>query len=132
MADAPDSKSGGGNTVRVQVPPPAPKRIIRTCFRQETGSDDFIFPEIFKIGQRLGIRKIRCWFSRGRIRLSKIYKINAGEGGHISGGRRESGSKKKIFPGKLFCRRICIHGNLIIYLLHKKAFLNFTTEAILF
>jgi hypothetical protein len=24
MADAPDSKSGGGNPVRVQVPPPAP------------------------------------------------------------------------------------------------------------
>jgi hypothetical protein len=26
MADAPDSKSGRGNPVRVQVPPPAPKK----------------------------------------------------------------------------------------------------------
>lgn len=26
MADAPDSKSGDGNIVRVQVPPPAPQR----------------------------------------------------------------------------------------------------------
>lgn len=115
MADAPDSKSGGGNTVRVQVPPPAPKRIIRTCFRQETGSDDFIFPEIFKIGQGIGIRKIRCGFSRGGIRLSKIYKIDAGERGDIPGGRRESGSEKKIFPGKLFCWRICMQGIFIIY-----------------
>ena len=26
MADAPDSKSGGGNPVGVQVPPPAPNK----------------------------------------------------------------------------------------------------------
>ena len=28
MADAPDSKSGRGNPVRVQVPPPAPNKNI--------------------------------------------------------------------------------------------------------
>ena len=28
MADAPDSKSGRGNPVRVQVPPPAPMKLF--------------------------------------------------------------------------------------------------------
>ncbi len=41
MADAPDSKSGDGNIVWVQVPPPAPK--IRTL---ETSVSDF-FMAIF-------------------------------------------------------------------------------------
>jgi hypothetical protein len=30
MADAPDSKSGRGNPVRVQVPPPAPQNQVLT------------------------------------------------------------------------------------------------------
>ena len=33
MADAPDSKSGRGNPVRVQVPPPAPTKSISSTLR---------------------------------------------------------------------------------------------------
>jgi hypothetical protein len=36
MADAPDSKSGGGNPVRVQVSPPAPNK-IRYLVPSESG-----------------------------------------------------------------------------------------------
>ena len=52
MADAPDSKSGGGNIVWVQVPPPAPKENLadETCLRDffvailtgKRGKDKFV------------------------------------------------------------------------------------------
>ena len=40
MADAPDSKSGRGNPVGVQVPPPAPRKIddLVTCSQSHLGS----------------------------------------------------------------------------------------------
>ena len=42
MADAPDSKSGGGNIVWVQVPPPAPNKNPRGYDENRSCADFFI------------------------------------------------------------------------------------------
>ena len=46
MADAPDSKSGRGNPVRVQVPPPAPKinffSLTHFIMQRQTTTPDFL------------------------------------------------------------------------------------------
>ncbi len=43
MADAPDSKSGGGNSVWVQLPPPAPLDIIIVCDSGIRENEEIIF-----------------------------------------------------------------------------------------
>ena len=43
MADAPDSKSGDGDIVRVQVPPPAPNQYNPNLFPIGDGFGLFIF-----------------------------------------------------------------------------------------
>lgn len=60
MADAPDSKSGDGNIVRVQVPPPAPEKwasfLLGWCFfyfLQQLGNTLFYIFFIFWNRQNL-------------------------------------------------------------------------------
>lgn len=52
MADAPDSKSGDGNIVRVQVPPPAPKTVIEkvAVFSWEKAACFFSLPLKIRMG----------------------------------------------------------------------------------
>ncbi len=46
MADAPDSKSGRGNPVRVQVPPPAPKKSTKLLGAPTIHTPLFLVPEL--------------------------------------------------------------------------------------
>ena len=62
MADAPDSKSGDGNIVWVQVPPPAPK--IRTL---ETSVSDFFM--YYRYGGRWGAGDRQTAESREWVRV---------------------------------------------------------------
>jgi hypothetical protein len=54
MADAPDSKSGRGNPVRVQVPPPAPID-PQGSMTKRTGNNFLVpFPSALSRGHRIG------------------------------------------------------------------------------
>jgi hypothetical protein len=68
MADAPDSKSGRGNPVRVQVPPPAPSLLPKVVLVKidpigSTASEDH-GDQDSKISRTLDLSQVVCDQSR--------------------------------------------------------------------